>query len=282
MNPRTRRILRWLTILTLLLIVLVVTGYVRLRQTPAFYRLTALTAAELSAAADRIEQKLVIVQNAAAQSRADEAAARKSSTTLPTNQPIMLTVTQDEINAFLQKWSVWPTLRDQYAKYLQEPYIALEDDQLILAGKIPSVDTVLSVHFHPEVDERGRLKITLNRVLAGRLPFPMGLFSSYRESALGLISRHMDDWRLHAAIDHTGVANSALINAVMGSLFADALNDRSADPVLFLPLVRNGSLPVRVLSVAVQDHALTLTVEPMPPEQRRALVDAVKHASPFP
>lgn len=280
MAKRRRRILRWLGISLLLIVGLCLIGYVRFKQAPSFYRVNTLSAAERDAAASSAELKLVLVQNAAAQARADEYAARQQATTLPTVQPITLTITQDELNALLDKWSVWPSIRSEYAKFVADPYIALEDGRLILAGKMPNMDSVVSVHFTPSVEPDGRMKLTLSGVLAGRLPFPVALFSSYREQAAEQILHRMDNWRVHADVNKTGVANGSMINAVMGQLLMTSLNDQPTDPVLFLPLVQHGSIPVIVRNVSIEEHALTLTVEPMTPTQRQALVSAVRNGKP--
>jgi hypothetical protein len=67
-----------------------------------------------------------------------------------------------------------------------------------------------------------------------------------------------------------------MVSAVMGQLLVDVLNQQSADAVMFLPLVERGSIPVKVLSVRIEGHTLTLVVEPMTAGERKDLVERLR------
>ena len=64
--------------------------------------------------------------------------------------------------------------------------------------------------------------------------------------------------RKFANIDSTGVANNNAISAAMGQLLVNVLREHSSEPLLFLPMIEHGCLPVRVSEVKLEDHTVTL------------------------
>src|SRR4051794_26110023 len=90
--------------------------WMMMRGTPDWYRPRMMTVEQLEAAAQRATNKLAMVQNEAARARAVERAGRNrstaSSTTPATTLPaapgaITVSFTDDELNAFFDKWSVF-------------------------------------------------------------------------------------------------------------------------------------------------------------------------------
>jgi hypothetical protein len=262
-----------------------VTVWVLVRGTPDWYELAELTPQRRDAAAQRAEAKLVTVQNEAALARATERAAAASSSsassrdrsaTQPNPRSITVSFTDDEINAFFDKWSVWQSVRASYERLLTNPRIVVKDRRIILAGRLAEIDAIASLHFEPKIDQHGRLELTLARTLAGNLPLPDALFDKYRQRASGAIARQMPLWRQQASIDRTGVANSSAISSAMSQVLMNVLNERPSDAVLFLPLVDQGSIPVKLTAMKIEDHTITLTVHPMTPAERSDLLARIK------
>jgi uncharacterized protein YpmS len=254
-----------------------------LRATPAWYRPTNLTAEQREAAAQNAQNKLIVVQNAAAQARADERVAQRNATTLPSSaNTITLTLTDEEINALLEKWTVWPTVKAGYEKFMSDPRILLEDGRLILAGHVGEVDALASVHFAPRIDEDGNLRIEMVRVQAGKLPLPQGLLARYQQQAAGAVQWRLPRWRAGAKIDDTGAANLEAVNAVMGKLLMDMLTNEASDPVTFVPLVDGKIVTVKLISLRVEQGKLTLTVQPMTAGQRATALQRIKSGWPRP
>lgn len=247
--------------------------------TPEWYQPQAMTAEQREAAAQRATSKLAMVQNVAAQVRADERAALRDSSTAPAPGSITVSFTDDEINAFFEKWSAWQSVRASYQRFLIDPRIVLRTGRMILAGRLKDIDAVASLHFEPRIDPQGRLSLKLAKIQGGKLPLPEATIRQYQHRAADAVQRRMPLWRRQASIDPTGVANSSAISAAMGQLLIDVLNDRSSEPVLFLPLVEKGSIPVRLTEVRIDDHALTLTVQPMTPPQRAELLEKIRDGS---
>jgi hypothetical protein len=61
----------------------------------------------------------------------------------------------------------------------------------------------------------------------------------------------------------------------MGKLILNALDDKPADPILFMPDDNGRALPLRLVDISVGKE-LTLTVQPLTPEQRAELVKSIR------
>jgi hypothetical protein len=62
----------------------------------------------------------------------------------------------------------------------------------------------------------------------------------------------------------------------MGDLLVNVLRDQPGEPVLFLPLVDQGAVAVKLTHVEIKDHTLTLTVHPLSAAERAELLRRVK------
>jgi len=271
MKKWIRKILVVVASLFGLVVLIGVVGFFLMRSTPSWYEHTAMTDEQREAAAQRAVNKLALVQNAAMQARVDEL---HSASTHPSE--ITISLTDDEINAFFEKWSVWQNIKESYERYFTEPAIALQDGRLILTARMKQLGAVASLQFDPQVDEQGHLNVKLTAVSVGVIPVPQKFMADYQHQAADAISPRLPAWRHRAAINSHGVANGSAISAVMGTLLVDMLNQQPADAVLFLPLIEGGSMAVKVRSVQIEDHTLTLVVEPMTAEQRTELVKRIK------
>jgi hypothetical protein len=252
--------------------------YFLARGTPDWYQPQLMTADERDAAAQRATNKLVEVQNQAALARAEEHQGRSqppSMTGSPTD-PITISFTDQEINAFFQKWSVWESVRASYEKYFTDPYIVIQNGQLILAGKLKELNAIASLEFEPRIDARGQLDLKLAHVLVGKLPLPQRLFAQYQDRATAGLEARLPMWRKYANIDSTGVANGNAISASMGQLLVNVLREQSSEPLLFLPMIEHGCLPVRVSDVKIEDHTLMLIVHPMTFDERAELLQRIR------
>jgi uncharacterized protein YpmS len=278
---------KWIKSLMLLVALLLVTilavvyGSFRLfKGAPDWYHRSAVSLAQRELLARQAFNKFADIQNAAALARRDEiAGASASSSSTPT--PIVVSFSDDELNAFFEKWANYANWKSNYDRYVQDPLIILEDGHLILAGQVLDLDAVVSLQLNPRIDADGRLDLRLDRVLAGRLPLPRFFIGPYKDRLTASLRRNLPRWQHFAAIDSDGTANSALISASMARLFIHTLDHTSADPILFLPLVQShANVPVRVSDVKLEDHNLTMTVLPLSAGEREALVKRVQADEP--
>ena len=249
------------------------------RGTPQWYSRRRANPQELAAAAHRAEQEMARTLNWANQ-QAHSAPASQPAATQPA-QPLDISLTEDELNGFFQKWSDLFGWEARYENYLSDPQIILQNHQFILAATVKQMNSVVSVVFEPRIEE-GKLQMPVSQVLAGRLPLPRTFWDPYRDRLEASVDRHLPEWQENARISPAGAANSDAVAAAMGELLLDVLQNRPAKPVLFLPQAAQGhkSLPVKLTSVNVTDKSITLSVEPLDPSQRETLLKEIRSFQP--
>lgn len=264
------------------LIVVVLICVILLRGTPDWYQPSVMSAEQRAAAAQRATNKIAIMQNQAARVRADEHAdtqgGKSPSTTSRPANAITISFSDEEINALIEDWTKLPDVRQVYERFMTEPRVAIQDGNVILAGKVKDLSAVASLHFEPKIDAEGMLSLKLVKILAGKLRLPAAVFGAYEEKLTKGIATRQPNWRRQADIDPTGLANSAAISAEMSDLVLAVLDDEPADPVLFLrqsPL-NSASIPVKISEVTVEDHSITMIVAPMTPDQRATLLKRIR------
>ncbi len=277
-----RRLLRIFVIVLLLALAAGGVMYHLSTRTPAAYARRLLSGEERDAAAQRLEtEKIPRILNMAteAQSKASSAYRAQSrgqaippGATQPT-APVTVSFTEDEINASLGKWS--QRYGTGIERYIADPYIALEDGAIVLMGKVPEFDRVVSAHFQPSLDESGALHCDLSSLRLGSLPLPESLFSKYRTKIETALRTRLPDWQNQASIDGTGVANSPARDAALGKLVLGLLNHESSPAVLFLPK-GSKTVPVRLTNVTIEKRALTITIRPMDAPERTALLEKIR------
>ncbi len=277
-----RRLLAAVAIALGLIVLIGSIGIILLRAEPEFYQLPKLTIEEFEAAAQRAVNKLAMIQNEAARIRVEQNPSRGQSrpTTAPAeSRRITVSFTQHELNAFFEKWSNFNNWKSSYERYITEPAIILEDGRIIFAARMKEVDAIASLHFEPRIDRDGKFELELERVLAGRLPLPEAVMNRYRQRLVGGLTRHLPSWRHGATLDRRGMLNTNAILATMGSMLINIVDHEPADPIVFLPLVERGAVAVKLTEVRIENHTLTMTVEPLSAAERAELLRHIKEPS---
>jgi hypothetical protein len=271
------------------LIVLLLAGagvsYWAFKGTPDFYRRPAHSQAEWADAARRAEDKIIHTKEWANDVWVNEQRAinaRDVGTSQPSStssRSYTASFTEQELNAFFDKWSMTYRWDEKYARYIKDPTIALRDGRIILAGTVPDVGTVASFHFAPAIDDKGQFRLNVARVLAGRLPMPDMVWSAQRERLENAVRSRLPEWQKKAEIAPNGVANADAIAADASKLLLEMLNNRPRRPVLLLPFGEK-AVPVRLTDVKVADGTLSFTVIPVTPAERAALLERVREPEP--
>ena len=281
-------------VLLLSAILLSAGGWFMLRGTPEWYQPSTATAEQRKKAADRAENMLISIQNWAGGARAARlraAAATVGAGDAPTttqaatalshepSQPFQIQFSDEELNAFFNKWADLNGRRESLERFVDDPRLVLRNNQLILAGTVKDLGTVVSMQFEPRIDEHGSLQMNLVRVLGGILPLPDALWSSKRERMQQYLQAKLPAYQQEAAMMPDGTANSAAASAAMNKLLQSVLHNDPADPVLFVPYdlhKLNRSVPVKITAVAIQNNTLTITAEQMTAVERGALLDRLR------
>jgi len=265
-----KRLLLVLAVLLIGAVVAASVGYYMLKRRPSFYHSYKWTGDERSVVNQRAVDKLTQTRNFAADAAARERQARVKGTTLPGDaRPMTVTFSEEELNAFLLH-----NFKDRLDDYVEDPGIFLGNGTIILAGQIKDSGYVVSFHFEPKIDEAGKLHLRLVKSYGGALPVPQSMVSSQFERVRAALKRHIPSWQESATLDARGANNSA-VAASMGKLILNALDDKPADPILFMPDDSGKSLPLRLVDIQVGKE-LTLTVQPLTPEQRAELIKSIR------
>lgn len=201
---------------------------------------------------------------------------------VPAAEPLTLTVTEEELHAFLMhNGEVFQDVRDYYGKYIQNPGIYLRENQLILAAELTDLGSIASFYFEPRLDDDGRLHLRLIRSRMGRLPLPRSLLEGQQERVRLALEERMPAWREAARMTNAGRANVEAAKAAMAQLLLDTMADEPADAILFLPdLGDNGPVPLRLTHLKVSDREMTLTLAPLNRQERRQLLARIREAQP--
>jgi hypothetical protein len=279
MRKFLKRLLAVLGVLLLGMAVLAGITLYMARRHPAIYKPYVFDAAEQARIAKRAAEKFGQARQMAQRLRAQEARRQNGLTDVPETQappllePQTLEFDEEEVNAFLQE-----TGKATFEQYVKEPGIFLREGQIILAGEVKDLGSVLSFHFEPEIDDQGKLKLSLVSSNIGRVSLPRGLVDAKLERVRGALKQRLPGWRQRAAMDATGQANQETVKAAMAKLLLNTLDNRASEPVVFTPAddLKEKALPLLLKDVQVEEKKLTLTLLPMNPEQRRAAFEKIR------
>jgi hypothetical protein len=267
-----------LAIATLLLLL-----WSRLHRTPAYYHYLVMSDAQREAAAQSATNKLADLQNAAAQiaalarRQAASNAAGAETVDVPTAAPISVSFSGEELNAFFEKWAIFLGWKKSYERYIQDPELVMQEGRLVFVGTARDLGAVATIEVEPSLDEQGQLLLTIARVRIGDLPLPQSFLGGYRQRLRDAVSRHLPLWQAAAQLHADGSANGSAIAAQMAQLLLCTLDNRPADPVIFLPVIQRGSMPVRLSAVHVGPDVLTLTVQPMNTSESQRLIERIRN-----
>jgi hypothetical protein len=193
-----------------------------------------------------------------------------------------ISFSEAELNAFFLQWDDAMHWKDGYSGFIQDPVLALADNRIILGANVTSLDTFVSVHFEPSIDPNGELRLTLVRVMGGKLPLPRAFWDGYRHKLIGAMSAKVAQAQKRAAIADDGSMNHDAMVAQMNKLLLHALNDEPAEPILFLrhDNLHNNAMPVKLTAVAIADRTIDLTVIPLNADERKELLRKIREPLP--
>jgi uncharacterized protein YpmS len=258
--------------------VVVAAGWWMSRQPPKWYSSRKATPAQVAEAAHRAEQQVQRTLSWAQDQQAFAASSRVGSPSTRPASTLQISLTEDELNGFFQKWDSAFGWSGTYGQYVEEPQIVLQDGRMIFAATVKSIGSVISVEFDPRMKD-GKLQMPVEQVMAGRLPVPQGFWSGYRMMLEERVNAALPDWQEDAEIEPDGTANTTAVEAGMSELLVDLLEGRLARPILFLPYSvgkDQRSLPVKVTAIQIANKTLMLSVEPLTPAERDSLIDSIR------
>ena len=278
--------MKWMKRIFYTAVVLVLAGVALLfganelrKRKPEWYPAGAPDAGAISAAANRMTQKMAGIQAWVASSHAQQS--RKVRNTVGPTGDVdgnpdpskTIELTEEEFNAFFNAWDKNQHWSDRYDQHIADPVLVLQDDRIILAATVKEADTIVSVHLEPRLDEKGMLRLRIVRVMGGRMPLPQAFWDRYRQTVSNMMIHKLDQLRPAAQIRDDGAANPAAVGAAMNRLLLHAINDEPAEPVLFLP---RDYFAVKLTELKVKDKTFTMTVAPMTADERAGLIGRIR------
>lgn len=278
-----KRLLMLLACGVTMVIVISAGSYYMLKRDPEWASRPPMTAQMREEAVARAQTQFSRVEELATSLRAYEARRQKAlreGTTLPADElpkPVTVQLSEDELNAVFQKFAKARGWDEDLKSYLSDPTIILQKDNLILGGRLSELHVVASAYFAPTIDEQGKLKLDLVRVLGGKLPLPDVVFDQYRGTVVNALQRRLPAMQNAARIDSQGVPNDSTVQASLTKLLLQSIQHQLSEPVFFLPLLTGkGTVPVRLTEVKVTDQQIELTIAPMNEPERVAMLGKLK------
>ncbi len=271
-----KRILLATAFLLVLAFLMLTIAYGLAHSDPDWYQPAGLSQEMRDAASRRATNKLAELQNQAAEARALETRIRTGRTSATKPSEIVVSFTDDELNSFFQTWQNHLNWRASYEKHFTDPVILIREGRLILAARIKDLDIVTSIHIQPSLDADGRLKLEIVRILGGKLPLPRAILDRYSKHVVSSVAARVPAWRAWARIDDTGSANNPAIYAAMAELLINTFENRSSDAVLFVPILDESAVPVRIVGLEIENNALTMRVVPMSEPERAELLKSIQ------
>jgi hypothetical protein len=275
--------MKWIKRLFIFLLVLAIgagvaigVSYWMLRRTPDWYKPVAMDSAEMEAAANRAFNKVVAIHNMADQAAAQDSAREHGTakgTTKPAVEPITVTFTQEELTAFIVKWSSLHS--DTVNRYVTGPQFILRDGLITFGGQIAEFHQFGSLSVEPSLDDKAQLRLDISSINIGTLPAPRSLVQGKLTKVETMLRGWLPAWQDKAKIE-AGGANADAVKAAMTELLLNTLHDRPSQPVFFMPIADHKNVPVKLADVKVNDGSITMTVEPLTAEDRKSALQTLR------
>ncbi|MGF1635360.1 MAG: hypothetical protein ACFCVE_16050 [Phycisphaerae bacterium] len=184
-------------------------------------------------------------------------------------EPVQIELSESQINAFFQKWLAFGENRQTFERYLREPYISLMDGHVVLSGKPPGQERVVSLHVAAEVSDEGPLTLELEKVTVGRMPIPQSFYDEERRQLIGKLESAIPGLTDRANVDADGVANYQAVAALMARDLVAILEGERVETVLFTTLgATDNFVPTRIQQLELTDESVTALVDVMKRERR--------------
>lgn len=251
--------------------------------TPSRYRPRIATTQQVRDAANRADQKLLDLFSWAASARAQRL--RKINGFSRPGEaavgPKTVSFDEDEINSFANSWKSpgKDELEERISRYFTEGRVVLEDNTLVLVGQSPAFNTLASAEFRPRIDEEGNLRVDLESLRAGMLPVPQSALGTQLVRLEALLRQQSASEEPAVHIDSGQTANGAALAASWLRLLLCSLTDQPANPILIIPFdmsdLRRG-FPVKLTAVEINEGRITLTMEPITPDEQGKLLEELK------
>ncbi|MEL7239828.1 MAG: hypothetical protein AAGK78_13305, partial [Planctomycetota bacterium] len=142
----------------------------------------------------------------------------------------------------------------------------------------PPVDErVVSLHLLPEISDEQGTTLMLDGVYAGNLPLPKAALRGFQARTVDALEERLPSWQSEADIDDMGAANDAAKQLATNRQLVRLLERQPVDPlILFPPMPTGEAVPARIAGLEIEGDDLRLSVVPLTPAERTALLEALR------
>lgn len=250
---------------------------------PEFYSRARLQGQERLDALASVERKFVNLQSdldaAYARSVRQDAAGGEGATTRPGDDdaedagPVEIAFTADELDTFFDQWLHSGGYAERMEAYMSDPRIAIEDGQLILAGRMRDFDSVVSLRFEPSLSSSGVARLELAGIYAGRIRLPKKAFDQFREKTEAALTEDLPELREEAEIRPDGSSNEAAVTLATRGQLAQLVRGEPVEEMIVFPTVISlGHVPAQVMAMDLGDATLNLGVRLLSRSEREELM----------
>jgi hypothetical protein len=190
--------------------------------------------------------------------------------------PMEFSISDEEINAMFYRWAPQYRWDEVYAKYLKDPIAAIQDGQIILAGRSKQWDRIVSVHFEPSLTKEGRLQLKLAGTFLGRFPMPLSLAEEQKQFLQKGLAANLVHWQKAAKLDSNGAANNDAMKVCIVKMLLNCLNGKTSDSVMLIQADKERWIPMRLTGINMDGNRLTVQGRPVPLEERAGVMEGLK------
>lgn len=256
-RPRRHRLLLWIVTLGLLLVVGAGVGaYALLRSDPGWYERVKLDPVRQAAGERDLLDRLATLHNAVGRSHVE---VDRAGAAWPTFE---MKLTEDEVNGVISRWYAAEGGFRAALGELTEPHVRFLSDRVEIAGRSPTMDSLISIELSVTRDASGAPTVRLGRPWAGRLPLSRSLIDA--DAAI-------------ARLQKDGGADGLpppFVTALATLLRGDAVTP----PIVPVSSSFNGAklLPAKVERLTIDGGTLIATLRPFKPDASTTQAAAVR------
>jgi hypothetical protein len=282
-----KRLYYYVIYLVTITIVLCVIGLYLYHGTPSWYRPPPASDQEVKDAANSADQKLLDLFSWAASAQAQQVRDSKgiANPDEVTVGPKTVTLSDDEVNALFASWN-GPENGDwdeRISRYFTGGRVFFTSGGIILAGQSPSLGALVSAQFAASVDDQQNFHLSIASLRAGMLPIPQSAAAPYFQRLEIILQDQLSNELPYVNIDRTMTANGYALASCWIRLLLAGLSGEPADSNLIIPFDLahlNRGLPVKLSAISLDNGQITITLQPLSPEERQPLIDKLSLSVP--
>jgi hypothetical protein len=263
-SRRRKIILRTLLGVFVLLLATALLLFYLVRRTPEWFARVQMTDAQRLDEFNVAANQIIELSN-----QVDQAA------TKPSDSTFTLTLTESQLHAYYLTHAERTDATKLLASKVEDPQIRLRGEQLILAGRVPGIESVVNARivFEKQTDGQGGV-FKLAGLYGGSLPLPDALIAGQREIALRAIDSEVARNRSSVGLNPPD-EKTFLVLAGMNTV--DLMNGKPIESTFILKRgAGNGFSYVRLLDAHFDDGKAVLTFRLANDQEIAKLVQKLK------